>query len=237
MIEDRAQAANLPVRRHARLGGTLLALTVAALLLAGYIATSLKWEDFADYDDAYFTLFTLKGHNLAPPIWRESGRFFPLGQQEFNLVRHFTSSVIGYHVLPIGQLLIVCCILFLLDNELSTTVRVALTALILVLTSIVTSFSGLVFPDRNVVFWLVLLVFCVKAFERTQVAAWAVAAIICAQIMIYYKETAFLLLVGFAIGRLILRCRRADGEGWDRSRPRDKESVWTYASFLWGYCS
>jgi hypothetical protein len=50
--------------------------------------------------------------------------------------------------------------------------------------------------------------FTSSAAEHTQFTPWAVAEAVCAQITIYYKETAFLLVVGFAVGRLILRCRR-----------------------------
>src|SRR5208282_3646128 len=55
-------------RPHARSAGAAAALTLVVLLLAGYIAVSLKWEDFANYDDSYFTLFTLRGHDLSPSI-------------------------------------------------------------------------------------------------------------------------------------------------------------------------
>jgi hypothetical protein len=41
--------------------------------------------------------------------------------------------------------------------------------------------------------------------------------------MIYYKETAFLLLLGFAVGRLILRCRNERHATWDHHRLWDKE--------------
>src|SRR6202035_2958402 len=50
------------------------------------------------------------------------------------------------------------------------------------------------------------------------------AATICGQVMIYYKEPAFLLLLGFAAGRLTLRCRNAHHAGWDYDRLWDKES-------------
>ena len=70
------------------------------------------------------------------------------------------------------------------------------------------------------------LVLSVRRFEQTKSIAWAVAAVVCAQIMLYYKETAFLLLFGFAAGRLILRLRNAQNAamgspstlGWE-SRP------------------
>ena len=50
------------------------------------------------------------------------------------------------------------------------------------------------------------------------------AAVISSQFMLYYKETGFLLLLGFAVGRLLLRCRRVDQAGWDFNRLRDPES-------------
>ena len=42
--------------------------------------------------------------------------------------------------------------------------------------------------------------------------------------MIYYKETAFLLLLGFAASRFILRCRNAPHAGWGYDRLWDRES-------------
>jgi hypothetical protein len=217
-------AMGTPARRYGHSISAIAALTLVILILLAYLVLALKWEDFADYDDAYFTLYSLRGRDFGPPIWASSGRFFPFGHQEFNLIRHFTSSVAGYHAVPLAQLLIVSCILLLLDDVLSITARAALTAVFLILPSTVTIFTGLIFPDRNVVFWLACLVFLIRLFEQTRSTAWAVAAVICAQIIVYYKETAFLLVLGFAVARLILRSRRPDGKGWDYDRLRDRSS-------------
>lgn len=204
--------------------GTAVSLALLGLFLTCYVAVILRWEDFTYSDNDMFTLFTLKGHDLDPPIWQGDGRFFPLGHQEFNLVRHLTSTVVGYHVLPIVQLLVVCCIFLVLDDELSIAARAALAGIVLITPGIVSSFGGLIFTERNVVFWLACMVLFIKRFEQTQSTVWAVAAAICAQIMIYYKETAFLLLVGFAVWRLIVRSRSVDRTGWNLSRLREKES-------------
>jgi hypothetical protein len=184
----------------------------------------LTWEDFAYYDNTMFTGGTLMGHDLTPPIVGESGRFLPLGLQEFNLIRHFTRTPAGYHVLPIAELLIFSYILLILDSELSITARAALAILVFLTPSILMSFSLLIEPVRNVLFFLACLVLSVKRFEQTRSIAWAVTAVVCAQIMIYYKETAFVLLLGFAVGRLILRCRNVREAGWDYERLLDKES-------------
>jgi hypothetical protein len=208
---NNADTLSTAARQSPRSIGMIPLLALVILILMGYVAVAQR-ENFTDTDESYFTLFTLRGHNIAPPIWPDSGRFFPLAHQEFNLIRHFTNSGAGYHFAPISQIVIVSCIFFvLLEDALSVNARLALTTVFLTLPSIVTSFSGLVFPDRNVVFWIACLLLSVRAFARTQSTAWAVTAGLSAQNMIYYKETAFLLLFGFAAGGLILRKKQIDG--------------------------
>ena len=211
-------------RRPSWTGGAVTAVTTLAVILLAYGVVTFMWEDFANRDESFFTVFTLKGNDVTVPIWLDAGRFWPLGYQEFNLIRHFTSSIVGYHVLPFAQLLFVACVLCILDDELPLAARAAITAFVLMLPSFVTIFTELVPPERNVIFWLVCLIICIKRFEQTQLVIWAAAAAVCAQFMLYYKETAFLLLLGFAVGRLILRCRRADGAGWDHNLFWCKES-------------
>jgi hypothetical protein len=192
------------------------ALTLLGLFLASYIAMVLVWEDFAYYDDSIFTLTTLKGHYVIPAIWPEEGRFWPFGLQEFNLIRHFTNTVIGYYVIAIVQLLVVCSILLILDDELNITSRTVLVVVALLTPSILISFNRLNAPERDVLFFLACLVLSVERFERTHSAAWAIAAVVSAQIMMYCKETVFLMVFGFAVSRLILRYRneRLAGRGY-----------------------
>lgn len=216
---------NLILRlRHLGTARNVVALTLLAAFLGSYIAMILVWEDFAYYDDDLFTLVTLKGHDIWLFIWRNTGRFWPLADQEFNLIRHLTNTAVGYHMVPIAQLLILSFILIILDDELSITARAALAILALITPTILISYSGLTIAERNVVFLLACVVLFVVRFERSQSTAWAVAAAVCAQLMLYYKETVFLLLFGFAAGRLILRCRNAHHLRWDYDRLLDKES-------------
>jgi len=211
-------------RRYGWSRDAYLALGFLILFLACFIAMSLVREDFTYYDDSHFTNETLAGRNVSVQIWPEGGRLQPLILQEFNLLRHFTRSVTGYHSLRIVELLLLSVILLVLDEELSIKARVGLIALVLITPSILTSLSGLVYSEANIVFCLVFLVWFVKRFERTRSIAWAVAAVISSQFMLYYKETAFLLVVGFATGRLLLRCWNTQQAGWDFGRLRDPES-------------
>ena len=210
--------------RQAWTPGAVVALVLLAVFLASYIVLILTWEDFAYYDNSFFNISTLKGHNLQPEIWPEGGRFCPLGLQEFNLIRHFTDTITGYHIIPIAQLLIFSWILLIIDDELNIHVRAALVILSLLTPSIVVSFNGLNFQERDVLFFLACLMLSIKRFEQTQSITWAVAAVVCAQIMSYCKETAFLLLLGFAASRLILRYRNADLAEWSYDRRWVRES-------------
>lgn len=200
------------------------ALISLALFLTCYIAMTLVWEDFAYYDDSAFTLVTLKGHNLPPEISPEDGRFLPLAFQEFNLVRHFTDTITGYHILTIVQLLTFCWILLILDDQLVFTIRVILLIIALLTPSILMSFYDLLMAERDVLFFLAFFALFVKRFEQTRSTGWAVAAVVCAQIMIYTKETVFVLLLGFAASRLILRCRNMTllAGKYDQDRGRQK---------------
>jgi hypothetical protein len=213
------------IRRQVGAPGAFAAMVMLAAFLGAYVTMILVWEDFAYYDNSIFINYTLKGRNYPKPIWLEQGRFFPLGWQEFNLFRHFTNTITGYHMLSIVQLVIFSWILLILDDELSIPARVVLTILALVTPSILISFSGLIFPERNVLFFLASFVLSVRRFEQTKSIAWAVAAVVCAQIMLYYKESVFLLLFGFAAGRLFLRVRNAQNGRWDHHQLWDAESA------------
>jgi len=69
-------------------GDGLAPLAILAFFLIGYVALILWGEDFAYYDNSIFTDHTLNGENIELPISVRSGRFFPLGHQEFNFIRH-----------------------------------------------------------------------------------------------------------------------------------------------------
>src|ERR1017187_9758367 len=129
-----------------------LAVSFLILFLTCYSAGCLVWEDFTYYDDSHFTDGSLVGSNIPLAISPEAGRFWPLGYQEFNLLRHITHSINGYHALRIVQLLIVLVILFVLNDELSFQACVALIILILIALSILISFSGLIYPEADLVF-------------------------------------------------------------------------------------
>jgi hypothetical protein len=226
------QSARSPVRKgigpHAvrfdRSGRTLIPLTSICLFLAGYISMTLFWEDFAWYGNSQFTEYSIRGIDFPVYISPEDGRFLPLSLQEFNVIGHFTKTVAGYHAFSILELLVLASILLVLCDELSVASRVFLITLALVVPSVVISFTGLIYTERDVILLLVCLALFVKLFEQNHSAWWAVAAVFSSQVMLYLKEPVFLLLLGFSASRLILRLRNFQTASWNVDRLRDDES-------------
>lgn len=202
----------------------IIAAAFLGMFLALYIAGDLEGAEFTYYDNSLFTLGTLAGHNIPVFIWPSEGRFFPLCDQEYNLLRHVTNSAGGYHALRVVQLVLLSLMLLFLDVKLSVRGRVALILLVLVTPSILISFGGLIYPESNLVFALVCFAWCIERFEQTHARIWAACALISAQFMLYYKETVFLLILAFVVGRFLFRCWMAKPPGWDWKRIRGPES-------------
>jgi hypothetical protein len=137
------------------------------------------------------------------------------------LLAHFTRTIAGFHILLVVQLLIMAGVLLTLDEELSFPQRAALLPLVLIAPGIVIAFTGVIYPERDVIFCLACLLLAVKRFDRTFSPIWAAAAAGCAQIMLYEKESVSLLLLAFCGARLILRQWSQRGSGryaWLKSK-------------------
>lgn len=175
------------------------------VFLSFYIYLILHNEDFAHYDESQYLLTTLRGLNFPAPIWISQGRFWPLGHQEFNFIRVLTQSPVGYHIFPILQLLIVVATLFIFLSDFPVWFRISLITIITLTPSFVISFFGLVYPERNIIFWLIILLVCFQYFLKTRCIIYFCGSLIAAQFALYYKEPIFLLIGGFAGTRLLLQ--------------------------------
>ncbi|HEY3840393.1 MAG TPA: hypothetical protein VGL72_27665 [Bryobacteraceae bacterium] len=177
------------------------------MFLGVYCAVTLVGEDFTAYDNSQFTLYSLRGRDFPTPIWRESGRFFPLALQEYNLVGRVSRSVAAYHAIPMFEMLALGSILLVLDQRLSFGARACLAAFAAVLPSVVLAFTALIYSECDVIFWLGLVALSVEFFVRTRSVWWALAAVLSAQIALYYKEPVFVFLLAFSATRILLRAR------------------------------
>jgi hypothetical protein len=205
-------------------------LTLFGFVLAAYVSMTLLWHEsnlFFGADSPIFTQYTLTGENFPLAIWPSVGRFIPLALQEFNLIRHFSHTAAGYAVVPIVELIVLAYLLVLLNSDVGIAVSAGIAAVTLLSPAIAFALTNLVYSERHLLLTVAGLAFSVQRFERTRSRIYAVSAVVCAQIMLYHKEIAFLLLFAFVAVRLTLRSRNGDcpwGGGVSRWL-RDKDTL------------
>lgn len=184
-------------------------LVLPGLILAAFVSVfsyAISYhEDLVGLDYATITA----GRFVAILIHPASGRFFPLALQEYNLLAVFGRSAGVYAAFAVCQLLVVIgCALRVLD-DVPAWLSCIVVAFLITLPGVFVAVATLVYPERDVIFWLALWLVCVHAFDRRRSRAAFFCAVVTAQAMLYYKETAFILIGGFAGARLAINALRA----------------------------
>jgi len=224
----RGQIASSPLQQHVSANATKVqpqfstvdgfSLVLFCLFAMFYMSVILYKEDFCYYDDDLLTEFSVQGKNFGPPIWN-GDRFFPLSDQEFNLLRFVTRSPFGYHSLVVVQLAILITLIFLILKDLKIRYRCLVTAAAMLAPSFLIPFMGFVYPERNVLFGLAILLLCLQGYSKTQSRLYFVGCLVATHFILYYKETAVLFVVAFAATRAILQTYRARRVGLRSWRP------------------
>jgi hypothetical protein len=188
-------------------------VSIVALLsfVAFYIVMIFYNEDFAYYDDDMLTDFSVAGKSLMPPIWPGTGRFYPLSDQEFNVLKFFTRSPAGYHALVAIELVVLLVVLFLFLREFKVRYRSLLLMAVLVAPGFLVPFTGFVYPERNVLFWLAVMLLCLQGYANTGRRGYFVGCLVATHFALYYKETAVLLIVGYAVSQIFLKLYNGRG--------------------------
>jgi hypothetical protein len=182
-----------------------LAAVLFALFLAVYVAMVFYKADFATYDDSeVFTDYSVRGIPYPPPIWIAAGRFFPLAYQEFNVVSRVTRSIAGYETVAVVQLLILLVAFYFSLQKVQIRFRFLILAAVMLTPSFVIPFTGLIFPERNILFWLAILLLCLNQYFKTKACWYFIAALVVTHFVLYYKETVVVFVVVFAISRALL---------------------------------
>jgi hypothetical protein len=193
-----------------------LCLALMLIFLAGYIFLIFYKENFAYYDDDMLTEFTLQGKTFPTPIWPDTGRFYPLADQEFNLLKSITHSPIGYHGLIAAELVVFVFILFSVLGEYRVRYRALMVIFALATPAVLIPFTGFVYPERNVIFWFAVLVLCLLGYDRTQSPVYFAGCLAATHVALYYKEIVVLFVVTFALARVALDLHRNGISGRSR---------------------
>lgn len=175
-----------------------------------YIYAIFYKADFAHYDeDAFILLGLIGGRDFAIKATPRTGeRFYPLAGAEFNIINDFTNTPTGYHAYPVLQLIILILGLFYFLRDFQIWFRLSTIMLIVTNPSFVISFFGLVYPERNLIFWIFIFILSFQSFTLKKSPWFFGGTLISAQIILYTKEPIFLMIGTFATSRLIVEFYR-----------------------------
>jgi len=185
----------------------LCMLVVCGLLYWVYISiNSSFWEP----DEATFAYRMISGNPLILPF-RSIGRFFPLGYQEFNVLGRYTSSPDVFHAFAVGQVLLSAVFVWFVFFRIPWRFRIWPVLAIFSIPSIFYISQSFIYTERNIILLLSVFVFCFCRFHRCQKKVYLLAALTAAFLTLFYKETVFLIILGFSLTRgvcLYTRTRR-----------------------------
>ncbi|MCP4383480.1 MAG: hypothetical protein GY798_19030 [Hyphomicrobiales bacterium] len=177
----------------------LLLAILAGAAIVGWLVLSVSWEAFTYWDNHIF-FRPLRGEPqfTPPPIFPESGRFYPLGHQEFEWLALVDGSGVFYRVFFCFQLVTVCiCSVLLVRTKLYLSL---LMMVAIVLTpGIVTTFIQLIYPERNIIFLLALYFLFLKRFLDSGGAVSVFVSTAALSLTIFYKETVFVVMVSMGV--------------------------------------
>ena len=197
-------------------------VAVTFLVFLGlFVYSTMHGENFANYDESQLTNYSIQGKTFRPPIWPDNGRFFPLANQEFNLLKYVTQSPEGYHAFALLQLGLMFVPLLILLQEWQLWGRLLILMSLMVTPSIMISFSGLIYPERNVLFCLAILLAGIQGLSGSHRRICLGIGLLAAHFALYYKEPVFLFLSAFAGTQLL--------SSWFVERETQERSI---ASFL-----
>ena len=181
-----------------------LGLFIVFLMANLFYQPGIKLFDEVIYIDA----LTCEKHLIYPHI-RYGNRFFPFGHQEFSLLSHiFNKLGCSYYFLYSLTFVQTLLTLFLLYKiipfqqfwqKILTVLFIASQSFFIIPT------IGFVIPERNLLFLCVLMLYVIIRFYQKQQTAYLILALFTANMMLYFKEPAFLFLAGFALTSLIMR--------------------------------
>lgn len=178
---------------------------------ATYVALLIAWENFTNFDDDKFFPSLANAHQwYVNPIWPDSGRFFPLGHQEFYLLSFLSNSVEFYQLFAGIQLAVLLLLVTLIFNR-SLPISLSICIAIISTPAIVIVFLGRVYTERNMVLLLGIMIWGSMRYRETSSIIAFILTSLSGFIMLFYKETAFLIVGGWALILILMGKNSSDG--------------------------
>ena len=178
-------------------------------LVGGYvalIALLIPWHARLVWWDSPGIFTDIIGHSYIPkPIWPEMARYWPLGMQEWNMVRTVMDGERSLYFVRAMEFAIVCIVLFVTAKQISNKYA-AIAALTIFCTDagVTTAYGDVHFSEANTALLLAGFVWAFFKYEQTKQPIYACLAALLTHVGLYYKETNIILFGGVALVSLTI---------------------------------
>ena len=185
---------------HSLRRSSVMAPAALAALACLYACLLFYHEDLVGLDYAQLTAPRF----VSVQLWPVNGRFFPLGLQEYNLLGFIGTSAGVYRAFSVVELAVVLFCVYCILSSTPPWFRCAVIVVLITSASFVESFFSVVIQERDMLVLLSVWLLSYQTFSRGRSRLAFVGALIAAQFLLYEKETAFVLIGGFACMRILL---------------------------------
>jgi hypothetical protein len=206
----RPVAVESQVEERATKPGTIPVICFFVFLIL-YVVFMLWKEDFTYEDQHHWTDFSAIGVMRPTSIWLNVGRFWPIGYTEYNIISHLSRTATAYAAYSALQLLAGLWLLYKAMADVKPVIRLCMFAFLLLAPAFGADFCEITYADRNVVFALCVLIYCVTRYDRRPSLTLTIISLIAVSYALYCKEMSAALFGTFAASRILLKASR---EGW-----------------------
>ncbi|MEE2825942.1 MAG: hypothetical protein VYE64_04890 [Planctomycetota bacterium] len=177
---------------------------VCLLLVAGLAVWNLFHFGWV-YGDEYFILSsTVQGNLLHSTVWPETGRFWPLGLVDLNLLIPFGDSPFVYSLeLSILFLLAIAAIYWGIRRTAGSNMACLLVIAFLLLPQVLRVYSVCIYAEPRLVLLLALFFILYYRADETGNKTYLVSSCMIASLATYYKEPIFGLFMVFSLTQLL----------------------------------
>lgn len=186
------------------------------LLVALYVALMLYKPGLSPSDE-YAFLPTLQSGKFFPVYGKDFpyydyltiGRLGPLGGQEYNLAAFFTQNPLGYFIVNAIELVVLVVALLFVLRALSSNVALNYLAVgfLLIVPAVTNTYFKLLYIDKNIATLLATFLAVYIVFLKRPRWGYFAAALLLANLAIYYKEPVFIAVGAFCAGHLFFTWR------------------------------
>lgn len=198
---------------------------------------------FGIIDDHHFTDSILSGKNLKFFVVPESGRFYPLDGQEYNLISFLSKDPACFYVFNALELILTAWLLveigkLAIDGS-GGYVPYGAALLIIFSPGFFLAWTRLLTPERNSLVLFSIFIFNYLLFKRSHKYRNLIFGLLAATVALFYKETSFIFLGAIGIiGRIFDSPSRKDKILYSALCLVSVTWLMTYASFyMWAHPS